>query len=247
MNTKKQVLEGHKRVKSRFVPPMMQLPNLRETSYINELLPHVVWMSLLNDKLGLEHGIKRSFQLAKLAHKIHVSEKHVNFAVCGNYSKLTESEAAELVTQLDKQGLLNTYRDALAPLLHLHPNCPMHLLGLPSVPDDRQALVDRLRRAIDIIFERYETPAAIMHANLITIRASTAGLFVAKHIEIPDFDALIRDPESEAAKRAASFARSCAMQEFMPDDEQRLLEWPKSFWNANYRLDACAPLEASDE
>lgn len=247
MKHRKGVLQGHKRVKSRFVPPLMQLPNLRETSYVNDLLPHVLWMSLLNDAVGLKQGIHASFELAKLARSIHVSEKHVNFAVCGNFNNLSPSENEMLLEELRRRGTLNQYQDALSPLLSLHPNCPMRALATPHESDQHPKLVARLRISVANVFDRYSTSASIMHANVITIRASTGGLFFAKHIEMPDFDSLVHSPDSEKAKRAASFARSSSMQEFMSDAEGRHLEWSKLFWNTNYRLDACIPMEFPDE
>ena len=247
MTERHRILSGHKRVKSRFVPPIMQILNLRETSYINEVLPHVLWMSLLNETAGLARGIDASFRLARLAHSIHATEKHVNFAVCGNYARLTPAEASSLVEELRVRGDLDLYREALSPLIHLHPACPLQIVGLPLKIDDQQTLVGRLRSAVDVIFDRHATPGVIVQANVINIRAATGGLFVAKHIEVPDFDSLIQAPESEAAKRAASFARIGAMQEFMLGEERGHSEWSRSFWNANYRLDACMPLEISDD
>lgn len=100
MKKKRQVLKGHKRIKSRFIPPMMQIGTIKETSYINDLIPHVSWMSLLIESVGLRRGIAASLDLAKLAHGIHVSEKHVNFAICGNHQQLTEEERSEILRVL---------------------------------------------------------------------------------------------------------------------------------------------------
>jgi hypothetical protein len=216
-------------------------------SYVNDLLPHVLWMSLLIARLGKREGIRHSFDLAKLAHNLHVSDKHVNFAICGNYAKLTQAEATAFLEKLDAQGTLSLYREALSPLLHLHPNCPMRALDLPAKLDSRESLIERLRNAVDAILDRYGNPAAIMQANVLVIRASTGGLFFNKGIEIPDFDSLVHSPDSEAAQRAASFARSGAMQEFMPDETQEYMDWPKVFWNANYKLDRCTELEVTDD
>ena len=41
---KKKILEGHKRIGKRFIPPMMQLPMMRSTSYVNDMLPELVWI-----------------------------------------------------------------------------------------------------------------------------------------------------------------------------------------------------------
>lgn len=243
----KKVLAGHKKVKSRFIPPLMQLPNLRETSYVNDMLPHVVWMSLLIQDHGKRDGIRYAFDLAKLAHEVHGSEKHFNFAICGSYSHLTEDELARLVQRLTDEGRLDLYRQSLSPLVALHPTCPMAGLGLPGSLQERATLIGCLRDAVDAILDRYENPAAIMHANVFGIRAATGGLFIADHIEMPDLDALVFNPESDAAKQAASFVRSSAMQEFSFDEDEGYRVWPKAFWDANYRLDPCSLFEEGDE
>lgn len=244
---KRQVLEGHKRVKTRFIPPLMQIGNIKETSYVNDLLPHVVWMSLLIESLGLREGISAGLRLIKLAHGLHRSDKHVNFAICGNHGKLTSEEKAALLRALNSSSELPTYQEGLLPLLHLHPDCPMAYLGSPPDPPERSRLVSKLADAVDVIFDRYGAGASIVQANVVVGRASTGGLFIAEHIGMPDFDAMIKDPESEAGRRAASFARTSSMQEFMPDEEGRYMEWPKAFWRRNYRLDACRLLELEDE
>ena len=61
MAEKKIVLEGHKKVGSKFIPPMMQLPNWTEISYINQILPEIIWMGLINDEFGYRDGIDLSF------------------------------------------------------------------------------------------------------------------------------------------------------------------------------------------
>lgn len=244
---KRQVLAGHKRVKTRFIPPLMQIGNIKETSYVNDLLPHVLWMSLLIESLGLREGISASLRLVKLAHGVHQSKKHVNFAICGSHRKLAPDNKEEVVKALENGGELPTYQEALSPLLHLHPDCPMNYLGLPSGSADRSRLVSKLAEAVDAIFDRYGPAASVVQANVVVGRASTGGLFIAEHIGMPDFDAMIKDPESETGRRAASFARTSSMQEFMPDEEGEYMEWPKAFWRRNYRLDACRLLEVEDE
>lgn len=244
---KHQILKGHKRVKSRFIPPLMQIGKIQETSYINDLLPHVVWMSLLIESLGLRRGIDACLNLAKLAHTQHTSEKHVNFAICGNHAKLVESERTAVLKTLQDSGELSTFRDALAPLIYLHPSCPMSYLGLPENFPESTTLVKRLADAVEVIFDRFCANASIVQANVLVARMTTGGLFIAEHIGIPDFDAMIKHPDSEAGKRAASFARTSSMQEFMPDEAQEYVNWPKAFWQRNYRLDSCCILEREDD
>jgi hypothetical protein len=79
----------------------------------------------------------------------------------------------------------------------------------------------------------------IIQANVMYVRGSTGGLHVAPHIEIPDLNTLIEDPESKKAERAGAFVRISAMQEMMPMGETRICDWAESFWNQSYKIDKC--------
>jgi hypothetical protein len=50
------ILKDHKRIGKRFVPPLMQL-GIEEVNYINELLPEIIWMGLVFDRIDYRAGI----------------------------------------------------------------------------------------------------------------------------------------------------------------------------------------------
>lgn len=245
-NKDHKVLRDHKRTKSRFIPPMMQIDNIKETSYVNNLLPHVVWMSLLVELLGKRQGISASMRLIKLAHATHQSTRHVNFAICGNHTRLTPQEKTTVLEALEKSGELSTFREALLPLLQNHPTCPMSYLNESNNSQTEPVLVRRLADAVAAIFDRYDVGASIMQANIVVGRAITGGMFLPTDIEAPDFNTILSAPDSEAARRAASFARTGSMQEVMIATEEEHKEWPREFWNRNFHIDNCRAKEASE-
>jgi hypothetical protein len=103
---KKGVLQDHKRVGKRFIPPFLQLPNLKDLSYVSLIFPHLAWMGLLNDRLGYKQGVNLSVELAKAAHSALGSEKHVNFALCGSYSVLSHEAKSQIIRECDQKGWL---------------------------------------------------------------------------------------------------------------------------------------------
>ena len=62
-NKKKRVLEGHKKVGSRFITPMKQLPNMKSISYVNQMMPELIWIGLINDSIGYVKGARRAIAL----------------------------------------------------------------------------------------------------------------------------------------------------------------------------------------
>jgi hypothetical protein len=58
-NKKKIILGDHKKVGSKFIPPMAQL-GITDVSTINQIFPEIIWMGLLNDSYGYREEIGRA-------------------------------------------------------------------------------------------------------------------------------------------------------------------------------------------
>jgi hypothetical protein len=239
MPDKKTILEGHKKVGNKFIPPMMQLPNWSEISYVNLMLPEIIWMGLINDEFGYRDGISLSTNLANRAFELKETDKHINFALVSNFSLLSNEKKIELIKGLEESLEIGRYRHSLLPLIVLYEDFPLSFIGAGEEEYDREQLIEKMKACIDRYIDKYETPAMIIQANLMYIRGTNGGLHVASHIEIPDLNVLIEDPESEAAKRAGGFVRISAMQEFMPMGEDRYGDWSKIFWDQGYKIDKC--------
>ncbi len=229
MADKKTILKGHKKVGSKFIPPMMQLPNWSEISYVNLMLPEIIWMGLINDEFGYRAGINLSANLANRAFELKETDKHINFALVSNFNLLSTEAKNEFIKSIEESSDIGRYRRSLLPLIVLYEDFPLSFIGTGEEEYDRDQLIERMKACIDKHIDKYETPAMIIQANLMYIRGTNGGLHVAPHIEVPDLNILIDDPESEAAKRAGGFVRTSAMQEFMPMGEDRYGDWSKTF------------------
>jgi hypothetical protein len=66
---RKSVLRDHKRVGKRFIPPMAQL-NMTEVSWVDSILPELVWLGLLNSMYGRVKGAELAITLPKIAARV---------------------------------------------------------------------------------------------------------------------------------------------------------------------------------
>jgi len=242
---KKGVLQDHKQVGKRFVPPLLQLRNVKDVSFVKHLFPHLVWMGLMNDRFGYARGVRLSIDLAKITHSALREEKHMNFALCGSYSFLSPEAKSKIVIECDEKGWLNDIRRALAPLTLQYDDFPMAFLGIGDLDVKSGVLLQELKRTVGKCINKYETPGLVPQTNLIMVQAVTGGLNISKDIQMPDFDSIIKDPDSEAAKRAAAFVRAGSLAMCMPD-ELMLEKWSKSFWNQGGKVDSCLFSEGCD-
>ena len=243
---KKEVLQDHKRIGKRFVPPLLQLQNVKDVSFIKQLFPHLVWMGMINHRLEYAKGVRLAIDLAKISHSVLKDEKHKNFALCGNYSLLSPEAKSEIVTICQKKGWLNDIQRSLAPLTLQYDDFPMAFFGIGDLDVKPEVLLQELRRVVAKCINKYETSGLVLQTNLIMVQAATGGLRISQHIQLPDFDSIINSPDSEAAKRAAAFVRAGAFAMCLPDDCM-LEKWSKSFWNQGLKVDSCSFSEEGDD
>ena len=236
--SQQKILKNHKRIGKRFVPPLMQL-DIREASYINKLLPEIIWMGLIFDRIDYRAGINLCEKMTKLVHEIYASKKHVNFALCSSFSLLEDRQKEELISKIDDQKLLEPIQLYLAPLIVLYDNFPMSFLGVTKNKIEKEILIKRIKEGIKRYMDKYEKPGLVLQATTIYIRGITGGLFLNKDIEPPDLNSIIENPKSEPAKRAGAFVRSEVLMEIMSSGGEPLAKWPDSFWDQGLQVDAC--------
>ena len=238
MAEKKKILAGHKQVGEKFIPPMMQIPNMEEISYVHQILPEIIWIGLLNDKVGYKRGIHIVSRISEIAYEIKDTELHTNFAFASNFNTLSAQKKTILKARLSDETLLDVVQEALLPLTKLYRHYPM-VFFKTKTSIKKRVLVERMRECVDNHFDKYETPSLAAQSLVAYTRGITGGLHLASHIKAPNLNAIIEKPESEEAKHAAGFVRIQAMMECMPMRQSRSDDWATSFWNQSYKLDRC--------
>lgn len=243
---KMDVLADHLRRSKKFIPPLMQLPGMMEVNYINEGLPELVWIGLLNSWHGYKRGVEFATELGKIAFKHRGTDKHINFSLASAYDVLDVEAKRQIVHDSGASGILDPIRTAIAPLVVLYEGCPLAFLGPPEAARDRDALVGEIRTVVGSLFDKYETPGLVPLACVMYIRSVNGGLYFPKGMAIPNLNALVNEPESEEAKQAGSFVRAYAMCDLMVTKEGRTTDWPQSFWNQGLVIDNCRLHENGD-
>lgn len=233
------VLKNHKKVGSKFIPSFSQLGGLTEISYVNQILPEIIWMGLINDKLGYQKGVDLVARLTKNVFALKETKKFVNFALVSNFGLLSNDNKRKFKNKLQTENVLETLRDILAPLIILYKEFPLSFLGKSDSKLDKNDLIKKLKFSIERHIDKYETPGIVIQANVLYIRSINGGLFFTQNIKPPNLESIIQSPESEEAKRAGSFARTQAMQELMSLGQKLKFNWARSFWNRGYKIDKC--------
>ncbi|MEQ9444773.1 MAG: hypothetical protein RJS98_04355 [Rhodospirillaceae bacterium] len=239
---KKQILSDHKKVGTRFVPPIAQL-GITDCSYTLDILPNVIWMGFLIDEFGNRDGIEICSAIATMANKFVKDKDYKNFSLSGSYLSLSQNQTTKLSTLTNKIKEIEVIRETLAPLTTLYPDFPMSFIGKPKRTFDDRHLIGELKKTIDKYFEKYSHCSEILQTNVVYIQGVAGKMFISSEIKTPNLEAVISNRDSEEGQHAASFVRA-SVNMFVMQNEEEVRNWAKIFWNRNLALDDC---ESFDE
>jgi hypothetical protein len=238
---KRKLLEGHKRVGKKLIPPMLQLPNLVFTAFRNDILPDLIWMSpffLRGDDRTAVNSIMEFLDACKT---ILNDENAPALVYLSNFNKLTDHQKEMLVNGLASKPILNFLIDKLGHQNLLFHDYPIKFLfGDINEELDRSQCIKYLEEDVDTLFDRYSAIATRIQVTAIVAMMSTGKMIVSSKIELPDFNAIFTHPDSDEAKHAASFARANLNGRFGFDSEESTANtWPKCFWRQSFGLSGC--------
>lgn len=234
------VLADHARVGKRFVPPLMQLGPLQDVSWSVELIPELLWLGLLNERLGIARGAAVGLAVAKAAVlATKTSKKKVWFGPISTFGSLSKEAQSDVTKTLATDNVLDSARSALLPLIALYPDCPLGFIDLEAQrgagEDLRKAVEDQVRSLRD----RSSYHATTVQGNAIYIAFVTGVLRVFKGCSLANFPAIEKYPSTEESKMVASGVRAGINGMFGPIDRLRSKAWVSHFWKRGFEIDDC--------
>jgi hypothetical protein len=242
---KKKLLSGHKRIGKKFIPPMKQVPGLREMSYIDDLLPELIWLGLINDRIGFVPGARLFEQIVAAALQASKGRPPTNYALISSYRSFNKVEQQVFLHSLSTMSALDQLKEYLAPLVLLYDECPIRFIGPPETVTTENTLLAALRSSVERHIDKYETPGIVLNGMMLVSRLLTKTIHFSSEIVMPDFNAVVDSPGSEEAKRASGFMRANAMAELGMLNIGN--DWARFFWNRSYALTPCELNDIDDE
>lgn len=243
----KKILDGHKKVGTKFVPPLIQrLNNMVEVSYINQMLPELIWMGVLIERHGQRKGIELTALLARKAFEVKTQKEMINFGICSNFDKLSERSRNSILSDKEIISELHNYSDALSLIDTLYDHFPLSFLCQPMKDYDESELLGKFAHILAKYWDKFDQPASIMQANITYIGVINKEVSFAEGLK-PDLEAILEAPESERGKRAKSQTRTGAMMQFMHHGNEAENCWSRRFWNQGLSNSQCIFLPKEDD
>ena len=102
MAEKTKILPDHKKIGQRLISPLnlFMASRLNEFSWANRTLPELLWIGLIQRRIGVGPGVKLINAVARAAHAVHSGPEHRFFVTISNFSILSESQKDQLRAHL---------------------------------------------------------------------------------------------------------------------------------------------------
>lgn len=231
-NTK--VLKDHKQQGKRFIPPLLRLGNAKETSYVQVIIPEIMWMALLHKKFGLQLGTHLALQLVTVTSNTSSSTKCFSFI--SSFELLTDVEKEKILTQLQSLNMLDQLRDGLRNFMLTYPECPLLFLF-----DDLKGEMNlaSIKETLSELYDITGRPATFMMANVIYFLGAMGRLAIVKDTALSKLPELVDYPNTALSKMIASGVRA-SLFAFMHDPFLNASgNWNRYFWNRGIELEPC--------
>lgn len=232
------VLGDHKRIKSTLVTPFNDaFGPMREVSWINMMIPELLWIALVQQAWGPRRGVEI---ITAFTRDIRASDPKCNrtiWAAAGKFAALPEGVLAGIV-----EGRPNR-NDLCVPLAPLHAHYPDHpmrelvsaVTGLPSSQD-----LSALKELVGELFDRTSTSATMVQATATWLAFDAERLKVSAGLALADFPRIEDYPKTDQSQRIAASIRATLNQMFGELDLMASgTNWPIAFWNRGLELEPC--------
>jgi hypothetical protein len=237
----KKILNDHKRIGKRFVPPLIhKLGPLRETPWIDVTMPELIWIACLIYSEGVFHGTDLALALSKGAHEIRSDSPRL-FAGVSSFKKLSAEEKERLAKQLTTQEKLSQIQRALSEFQFLYPDSPFEFCFPDGVtpPEDVDKSLCRFKEILTSLFDKTSKEAVMVQGAAVYFGFANGKLTTSPDTSLADFPQLEYYPDTEKSRLVASAVRAALPLLLLDPEKEYQTDWAKYFWNRGLQLEKC--------
>jgi hypothetical protein len=235
------ILSDHKRIGKRFIPPFFDgLGTRQDYSWMNQILPELIWISCLNRYFGLKRGAELVVALSMETRK-QFSESPNWFATVSSYSTLTSSQTETIIASLTGLKLLEEIRSGLFQLLSLYPKCPLAFLYQKQSLSrhDYDIILEDFSTLVRELFDRTSYASTFMQGTALYIGFANKLLRVVEDTLLAQFQKLQEYPNTELSLKIASSVRASIPMVVFEQEPPFTSDWANYFWNRGLELVPC--------
>lgn len=236
------VLGSYQRVRTKFVPPLLQAFNFDYVSWTNQTMPELIWWDVLANKVSLRFSAMVAEEIAKYFRAKNKQDRW--WAFISDYSHISDQDAQELRAHLSEVNVLSQMAASLSDFLYLYPECPISkLLNLRPIGLVDACYLLRFENRLSVLEDKRSRSGVLIQAQAIYMAFISGRAHVKSDLALADFPEVENYPSTEKSiEVGASICASVNMLAGIalpkyPDDA-----WVQYFWKRSLEL---SPLDFS--
>ncbi len=238
MAKRKSVLSDHKRVGSKLITPFNELIGpLGEVSWTNTIMPELLWIALLQDRVGPHRCAEILTAFSRDVRTSHPDRAETIWAAAGKYEAISSDELQEIVSRRAYSAELC---NALKPLKAWYPMHPLNrIFSSEQIMPDAADLVC-VKAVLRDLFDRSSWAATMTQAHAMWLAFDAGRLKVSADLSLAQFPEIDQYPKTELSRRIAGSIRA-SLNAFFGGDGlmSSSSRWPIEFWNHGLKLESC--------
>ncbi len=233
-NEKKPILEGHKKIGKKFIPPMMQYSGFREINWVNDIVPELIWIAVLQKKLGHRTANEA---MAELHMKfIDVCDTNYFHSFFSSYDALSLEAKYLLKTSFHNNVYFEQIFEGLKDLQFYYPNHPLQFLYNGRTIKESEVDLQIIRDSLSGILERRTEGGTMAQAAILFNSLVTGKFHVPTGSIFWEFGEIDNYPKTNKSRQLASSIRAM-INAFMNTENRNInCEWTNSFWQVSFTL-----------
>ncbi|WP_157847497.1 hypothetical protein [[Mannheimia] succiniciproducens] len=167
--------------------------------------------------------------------------ENASWAFLNNFNILSEDEKEKIKMNLS-EDVINFLRLSLEHHYLLFDDYPLAFLFKDyKCGMDRSNAINLLKEDVSALFDRYSEHSTKVQTTAFYSMAITGKIVLNASMNIPDFNSIFSDPESDEAKIVAAFVRSSLnVGNDIISSSNGKNDWSKSFWKQCFDMEECS-------
>lgn len=236
------VLGGHKRHKNRIFHDWGFGKEVTQVSYTDLVLPEIIHIAMIHDALGWDGGVPVALKFLELAAGLMPVG---GLPIASHIGALDAKMQKQLIASMKGEGIFDKISLALRPLSISYSDWPLAFIQAHSM--ERDQAIEHVEACVGRHFHRHFVPSGIALANLMWWSINAGRLHYPADMEFPDFNMMLKEPESDIGQKARTDAWLHALGLFSYPGEETDRTWSDRFWIESSKLSECYVLEENED
>jgi len=235
---KSEVLKGHKKVGTKYLPPFMTYPKLETISWGQDMLLEFLWLALLSDQRGYRVAVQNAIKLSDIMNTVVEESRKRGFNLASDFDEALQGERDEVMSKIDG-GLRKSLDSCVGLITKFYPEFPMKWLVSEKWMKEASVGLDGLEQIKNAIRTRRDrTSKLAMECQVLAfVMEGNAGKLTVNSEIARDLNLVSEYPESDESRKMAAQVRAAL--NALLGHRKKSRTWPNYFLRHSFEISPC--------